>query len=381
MSSIFFNFYVFLFDNKYGIISLMFSKISRKMNIIIAILIAFSMLSCSSNPNSTLNHSPMEVKMYKEKEMNESDSASIIDGVLIDKNFGEGYKDIVIFSTNDSFSSYNDNLGYASIKHYIDNFDRNENFVTLVDTGNFSTGSAIAIKSKGKSSIEIMNAIGYDIVVPGSHEFDYGLDTFYENMEMLDSDILCCNIYDVNKKTLSFIPYVIYRYDKTNVAFIGVTSPDVLYDEKNRNYFFDSNGNQLLYFFEDEDGTMLYNQIQACVDSAKSEGADKVVLLSHLGIEGVETKWSSTQVIANTKDIDAVIDGHSMEVLDNGLMTNKIGSFVPLVQAGSHLTNLGAMNITKDGYAYPAVMKERSVNTKDEEFQKFIDNVIEKYNN
>ena len=105
------------------------------------------------------------------------------------------------------------------------------------------------------------------------------------------------------------------------------------------------------------------------------------MLLSHLGIEGVETKWSSTQVIANTKDIDAVIDGHSMEVLDNGLMTNKIGSFVPLVQAGSHLTNLGAMNITKDGYAYPAVMKERSVNTKDEEFQKFIDNVIEKYNN
>ena len=134
-----------------------------------------------------------------------------------------------------------------------------------------------------------------------------------------------------------------------------------------------------MYFFEDETGAALYNQIQTAVDTAKSEGADKVILLAHLGIEGITEKWTATRVIANTKDIDAVIDGHSMEVLDNGLMVNKVGAFIPLVQAGSRYKYLGAMNITKDDYIYPAVMKERSVNKKDEAFQSKVDTILSQY--
>ena len=340
---------------------------------IFAIILLFNLIACSSNPNSTLNHDPKDLK--------NADNAkpAVIDGYYIDKNYGDGDKDIVIFSTNDTFSAYNENLGYASIKYFLDNFDKENNFITLVDTGNFSTGNEIAEKSKGKSSIEILNKMGYDIVVPGSHEFDYGLDTFFENMESLDAKVVCCNIYDIKNKTLPFVPYVIFRYNKVNVAFIGVTSPEALYI--NEDVFFDENGEQLFYLFEDEDGKMLYNQIQAAVDSAKEEGADKIVLLSHLGIENVDSRWSSTSVIANTNGIDAVIDGHSMEVLDNGLMINNVGSFVPLVQAGSHLKNLGAINITREDFIFPAVMKERSINKKDESFQKTIDEIIEKYSN
>ena len=191
-------------------------KIIKALSLILSITLLYLLPSCTTNPNSTLNKNPSEI-----------DKASIV----IDKDYGKGDKDIVIFSTNDSLSAYNENLGFAAIKHFYDNFDRVENFATLVDIGNFSSGNEIEKKSKGKSSIEIMNAMGYDIIVPGSHEFDYGLDTFYENMNSLTSNVVCCNILDLKTQTLKFMPYIIFRYNEVNVAFVGVTSPEALFTE------------------------------------------------------------------------------------------------------------------------------------------------------
>ena len=334
-------------------------------------LLTFLLIACSSNVNSTLNHAPKKPKM--------SDNKATNTNLIIDKDYGEDEKDIVVFSTNDTLSAFNDNLGIASIKYYIDHFDKDENYTTLVDTGNFSAGTLEVENSKGKAAIEIMNEAGYDIVVPGSLEFNYGIETFYENMKMLKSNIVCCNIYDTKKKTFPFLPYVIYKYGKLKVAFVGVTSPEALLLKDNYEKFFDEKNEQLIYFFEDETGEALYKQVQTAVDTAKAEGADKVILLAHLGIEGITERWSTIRVIANTKDIDAVIDGHSMEVLDNGLMVNKVGAFIPLVQAGSKCKYLGAINITKEDYIFPAVMKDRSVNKKDEDFQKKVDEILSKY--
>ena len=349
-----------------------------KINKFISLFLSLSLLciftACATNPNSTLNKNPSELNKVV------GDSEKVFNpNITIDKDYGIGNKDIVIFSTNDSLSAYNENLSFAAIKRFYDNFDRKENYATLVDIGNFSSGSDVAKNSKGKASVEIMNAMGYDIIVPGSHEFDYGLDTFYENMNALNARVVCCNILDLRSKTLKFMPYVIFRYNGLNVAFVGVTSPEALFTKGNEDYFFDDKDEQILYFFEDATGEALYSQIQATVDAAREEGADKVILLSHLGVENVTAIWSSTSVISHTTGIDAVIDGHSMEVLESGLMTNKAGSFVPLVQAGSRLSNLAAMNITREGYIFPAEMSKNSIHTKDEKMQETIDEIIKKY--
>ena len=60
-------------------------------------------------------------------------------------------------------------------------------------------------------------------------------------------------------------------------------------------------------------------------------------------------------------------------------MVNKVGQFIPLVQAGSNYKYLGAINITREDYINQAVLKERSVNTKDEKFQEKVDEVLNKY--
>ena len=369
---IFYHFFYFCQAFFYYFLLLWYNQNMFKNNLKIAtFIITLILIACSSNENSTLNHPP------KKAETNENKTSN--DNLVIDKDYGKEEKDIVIFSTNDTLSSFNENLGVAAVKYYFDHFDRSENYATLVDIGNFSAGTKEAENSNGKVAIEIMNEVGYDIVVPGSLEFNYGIETFYENMKMLKSNIVCCNIYDTKKKAFPFLPYVIYKYGELKVAFVGVTSPEALLLKDNYEKFFDENNEQLIYFFEDETGDALYKQVQTAVDTAKAEGADKVILLSHLGIEGITERWSTIRVIANTKDIDAVIDGHSMEVLDNGLMVNKVGAFIPLVQAGSRYKYLGAMNITNEDYIYPAVMRDRSLNNKDDKFQTRVDEILSKY--
>ena len=49
------------------------------------------------------------------------------------------------------------------------------------------------------------------------------------------------------------------------------------------------------------------------MDGARSAGAEYVIVVGHLGNEGVHQQWSSEAVIANTTGIDAFIDGHSHE--------------------------------------------------------------------
>lgn len=343
-----------------------------KSVLILAFLPIFAIffVSCSSNPNSTLNHSPKAV---------EENTAKNKTGT-VDKTCGTENRDIVIFSTNDTLASYNDNLTLSGIKYFLDNgFEHDKDYMTLVDIGNFSNGSDAAKNSKGKSSIEIMNKMNYEIVVPGSNEFDYGIDVFLDNMKSLNAHVVCCNMLDIKNNSLAFLPYVIYEYGDTKVAYIGVTSPEVMYNDDNYEKFFDEDGKQLYYFFEDETGEALYKQVQLAVDAAREEGANKVVLLTHLGIEDVPTIWSSTALIANTEGVDGVVDGHSMEILESGLMTNKNGSFVPLVQAGSKYSNLGVMNITRDGYNFPAILSEKTIGTKDPDMQNFINEIIKKY--
>lgn len=287
-------------------------------------------------------------------------------------------KDVVIFATNDVHSSYDEKLGYAGLKYFIDHFDKNENDTILIDTGNFSVGCDAAYNSKGKATIEIMKAVGYDFVVPGCYEFYYGYDVFLENMKKFGDKVLSCNILDIKTNKLLFNPYKIIKLGNFNVALIGVTTPETLY-RCDESIFIDENGNDILYFYGDESGKSLYAQIQKYVDKAKKEGADKVILVGNLGDANVITQWTSTEVIKNTTDIDAVIDGHSMELLDNGLMTNKVGSFVPIVQAESDLAYIAVMNITKDGYTFPALLSEKSVINKDEKITELISKLREKY--
>ena len=85
--------------------------------------------------------------------------------------------DIVILTTNDVHCAINgDNIGYAGLAAYKKEMEAANKYVTLVDAGDAVQGDVIGTLSKGEYLTEIMNYIGYEIAVPGNHEFDYGME-------------------------------------------------------------------------------------------------------------------------------------------------------------------------------------------------------------
>lgn len=257
-------------------------------------------------------------------------------------------KDIVVLYTNDVHCGVDDNIGYAGLALYKKEMQQQTPYVTLVDTGDAIQGAPIGTLSDGGYLIDIMNYVEYDFAVPGNHEFDYGMPRFLELAGKLNCGYYSCNFIDSATGAPVFAPYKMFTYGATQVAFVGVTTPES-FTKSTPAYFQDSQGNYIYSFCEDESGQKLYDQVQANVDAARTAGADYVILAGHLGENGITQKWSSASVIANTTGIDACIDGHSHETVPSENVKNKNGQNVVLTQTGTKLNHIGKLTISADG--------------------------------
>ena len=256
-------------------------------------------------------------------------------------------QDIVILYTNDVHCGVDDNIGYAGLALYKKEMQAQTPYVTLVDAGDAIQGAPIGTLSDGGYIIDIMNQVGYDFAIPGNHEFDYGMPRFLELSGKLNCGYYSCNFMNLAAGAPVFAPYKMMDYGDTQVAFIGVSTPES-FTKSTPTYFQDANGNYIFGFCEDESGQALYNQVQITVDAANAQGADYVVLVAHLGNEGTSSQWTSEAVIKNTNGIDAVIDGHSHETYDK-TFPNKDGEQIVVTQTGTKLKNIGKMTIKPDG--------------------------------
>ena len=72
--------------------------------------------------------------------------------------------------------------------------------VVLVDAGDYSQGTTYVSVSKGKDAVKMMNKVGYDVVTLGNHEFDYGMDRFFELTKMAKFPYVSCNFADMDGK-------------------------------------------------------------------------------------------------------------------------------------------------------------------------------------
>ena len=244
--------------------------------------------------------------------------------------------DIVVLYTNDVHCGVDDNIGYAGLALYKRQMQRETPYVTLVDAGDAIQGAPIGTISDGGYITEIMNKVGYDFAIPGNHEYDYGMDRFLELAGQLACGYTSCNFMNLRTGTTVFAPYRMFTYGDTSVAFVGATTPES-FTKSTPAYFQDAGGNYIYGFCEDDSGQGLYNQIQAAADSARGAGADYVILVGHLGENGVTDRWSSDRIIGNTRGIDAVIDGHSHETVPGKTVKNADGRDIPITQTGTKL--------------------------------------------
>ena len=257
-------------------------------------------------------------------------------------------QDIVVLYTNDVHCGVEDNIGYGGLALYKEQMEAQTPYVTLVDAGDAIQGAPMGTLSEGEYIIQIMNQAGYDVAVPGNHEFDYGVPRFLELADELDCGYYSCNFVDLRTGETVFEPYRVMEYGDTQMAYVGVTTPES-FSKSSPAYFQDDAGNYIYGFCEDESGQALYRQVQESVDAARGEGADYVILVGHLGNASITPVWSSEAVLANTTGIDACIDGHSHETVESRIVRNKEGKEVVLTQTGTKLANIGKLTIGGDG--------------------------------
>ena len=272
---------------------------------------------------------------------------------LAEENAPLFQQDVMILFTSDVHCGIESNFGYAGLAMVRDAYKNAGYHVLLVDNGDSIQGEPVGTMTTGEANIKLMNAVGYDIATMGNHEFDYGMDRFFELSKMANFPYISCNF---NKNgELQFAPYIIKEFDGVKLAFVGITTPKTLTSSTPK-YFQDENGNFIYGFFEDETGEGLYNAVQKAVDDARAEGASIVIAMAHLGNEAECSPYTYKDVIANTTGINALLDGHSHDT-DHVEMRNKARETVLRQGCGTKLEGVGYLKIAaKNGAMKAGVM-------------------------
>ena len=261
--------------------------------------------------------------------------------------------DIVVLYTNDVHCGVDstvdeDSLGYAGLAAYKADMLKLTDYVTLADAGDAVQGEALGTLSKGQYLVDIMNQVGYDVAVPGNHEFDYGMDQFMTLAKAQKSGYVCCNFMDLKTNKPVFDAYQMITYGDTKVAYVGIDTPEAI-TKSTPTYFQDANGNYIYGFCAGNNGKDLYDAVQSAVFAAKAEGADYVIAVGHCGDDAQSAPWRSADIIANVSGLTAFIDGHAHSVIPSQAVKDKDGKTVLLTSTGTKLENIGKLVLKADG--------------------------------
>ena len=85
------------------------------------------------------------------------------------------------------------------------------------------------------------------------------------------------------------------------------------------------------------------------IDKAREDGADYIIALAHLGDSQKGIHPNSTDLIANTTGLDAVIDGHDHHAIEEQFINDKEGEPVLLTSSGTNFQYIGKLTIDTNG--------------------------------
>ena len=262
-------------------------------------------------------------------------------------------KSIVILYENDAHCGID---GYTKIAGLRDAINRTDTaYAAAVCCGDFLQGNTTGAISKGQYIADILRLMDYHALTLGNHEFDYGVPRMRQLLNEAGTPVTCANLYEAGEPQPLFAPYVIHQYGDKKVAYVGATTPETMILEGYS--FYDTNG-ILLYDLKPK---TFYELIQQAVDAARQEGADYVVLLSHVGETPQSMGFSSHRLVNNTRGIDVVLDGHSHEIFEGVKVKNLDGKEITVTQTGTQFANAGKLLITPDGRFITQLIKSKDI--------------------
>lgn len=255
--------------------------------------------------------------------------------------------DIVILYINDAHANLDRPLSYDTIGAIKKQLEKEYRYVLLVDAGDHLQGTEFGSLDKGATIVQLMNKVGFDLAVPGNHDFDYGMDTFLRRRQEAAFPYLSCNFYHLSDGVRGdrlLESFQAYHFGKEIVAFIGITTPETILNAPPA-HFQDDKGSICYEISGSESGKALYDEVQNTVNAVRKAGATKVIAVGHLGDDPSSSPWTSEEVIANVSGLDAFIDGHSHSMVRQKQVTSADGTATLLTQAGENLNKVGIMVI------------------------------------
>ena len=298
----------------------------------------------------------------------------------------------VILHTNDVHVSFQDNIGYDGLALYKKELEAVYDHVLLIDAGDAIQGAPIGSISKGTEIIKMMNRLGYDLAVPGNHEFDFGFEALDTCAEELDCGYTCANFCVTGGEPV-FQPWRILEAGDLKIGFIGAVAPDT-FTKSTIKDILNEVGEPMYDFLADETGDRLCAGLQKAIDETRQAGADYVILVSHLGNNDSITEQFRTDAVAKKLiGLDMIIDGHSHETY-NRTVTCKDHRQIPIAQTGSNMKAIGQLKIYRDGrleetlidtvpapsdLPFETVTRGRAERCVDPEMKAYLDEIVAAY--
>ncbi|MGM9873924.1 MAG: bifunctional metallophosphatase/5'-nucleotidase [Bacilli bacterium] len=163
------------------------TKNTTTTNEIVEYLNSYSSTDTTFNIVGNLKYASSEYKL----------SIGSIDDITMNEKQNEN-KTFEIFNFNDLHGTIEDSdstAGIERISTYIKNVkSTNENTIVL-STGDMYQGGGVSNITKGLLVTDWMNELEFTSLTIGNHEFDWGVDAIYENINQADFPFLGINVY------------------------------------------------------------------------------------------------------------------------------------------------------------------------------------------
>jgi 5'-nucleotidase len=229
-------------------------------------------------------------------------------------------------------------MGFTSVSALKKLYEERGAEVILMDAGDTLHGLPIATLDKGESIVNIMNLAGYDAMVPGNHDFNYGYDHLKTLEKLMEYDLISANTVDSDTGNNLFDESTIIEKNGIKYGVFGLTTPETAYKTNPKNV----------------EGITFENPIVVAeeeVAKLKQEGAEIIIALTHIGLD-TSSEFTTKKIAEQVAGIDLIVDGHSHTMLTEGL---KVGDTL-IVSTGEYIKNIGVVLIDKQGNMTPSLI-------------------------
>ncbi|MFF0247824.1 5'-nucleotidase C-terminal domain-containing protein [Streptosporangium sandarakinum] len=249
-------------------------------------------------------------------------------------------------------------VGLAKVSTMVDKIraERGADHTLLFDSGDTIQGTPLAyyyakvepITQTGElhPMARAMNAIGYDAVTLGNHEFNYGLPLLATWIKQMKAPVLGANAVDATTGKPAYQPFVIktmkVKGEKPiRVGVLGLTNPGVA--------IWDKGNVEGELRFDD-----LVKTAGKWVPVIRGLGADVVVVTAHAGDNGLSSyggdlpvENAAAMVGEQVPGVDAVLFGHAHNEVPQRFVTNKVtGEQVLLTEPAKWGQRLSVLDFT-----------------------------------